>query len=252
MSCLLRPLKAPEHKRPFQPYPAAWCVHILPCIHASGVNACLIYSCTSPDWARPSAAILHAYGLARDQKDSSTAINLPLTVQSNLTSVIPGDLLQLSVCGPEMWFRSCQDKPHRGMHMMCEFMSPVHLPMCWPESMMQGEKQVGIWRLATLSAYTKHPRLHVCIGRSSRWPGNESIACNLHGYFCLCQPGTSVELPISLSKLRRLVQFRLGSHDLPIEQGRMVRPVVPRYLRQCSLCSWRALGDERHFMLECP
>ncbi len=38
------------------------------------------------------------------------------------------------------------------------------------------------------------------------------------------------ELPISLSKLRRLVQFWLGSHDLPIEQGRMVRPVVPRYL----------------------
>ncbi len=34
------------------------------------------------------------------------------------------------------------------------------------------------------------------------------------------------ELPISLSKLRRLVQFRLGSHDLPIEQGRMAMPVM--------------------------
>ncbi len=32
------------------------------------------------------------------------------------------------------------------------------------------------------------------------------------------------ELLISLSKLRRLMQFRLGSHDLPIEQGRMARP----------------------------
>ncbi len=60
------------------------------------------------------------------------------------------------------------------------------------------------------------------------------------------------ELLISLSKLRRLVQFRLGSHDLPIEQGRMARPVVPRCLRRCTLCSWRAHGDERHFMLECP
>ncbi len=29
------------------------------------------------------------------------------------------------------------------------------------------------------------------------------------------------ELPISLLKLRRLMQFRLGSHDLPIEQGRL-------------------------------
>ena len=60
------------------------------------------------------------------------------------------------------------------------------------------------------------------------------------------------ELPISLSKLRRLMQFRLGSHDLPIEQGRMAMPVVPRYLRRCTLCSRHAPGDERHFMLECP
>ena len=58
--------------------------------------------------------------------------------------------------------------------------------------------------------------------------------------------------PISLSKLRRLMQFRLGSHDLPIEQGRMARPIVPRYLRRCTLCSRHAPGDERHFMLECP
>ncbi len=36
------------------------------------------------------------------------------------------------------------------------------------------------------------------------------------------------ELPISLSKLRRLMQFGLGSHGLPIEQGHMARPVVPR------------------------
>ncbi len=58
------------------------------------------------------------------------------------------------------------------------------------------------------------------------------------------------ELPISLSKLRRLVQFRLGSHDLldlAIEQGRMARPVVLRYLRRWTLCSRGALGEERHF-----
>ncbi len=48
------------------------------------------------------------------------------------------------------------------------------------------------------------------------------------------------------------MQFRLGSHDLPIEQGRMARPIVPRYLRRCTLCSRHAPGDERHFMLECP
>ncbi len=35
-------------------------------------------------------------------------------------------------------------------------------------------------------------------------------------------------------------------------EGRMARPIVPRYLRRCTLCSRHAPGDERHFMLECP
>ncbi len=61
-----------------------------------------------------------------------------------------------------------------------------------------------------------------------------------------------LELPISLFRLRRLMQSRLGSHDLPIEQGCMARPIVPRYLRRCTLCSRHAPGDERHFMPECP
>ncbi len=42
------------------------------------------------------------------------------------------------------------------------------------------------------------------------------------------------------------------AHDLPIEHGRMARPIVPRYLRRCTLCSRHAPGDERHFTLECP
>ena len=57
------------------------------------------------------------------------------------------------------------------------------------------------------------------------------------------------ELPISLSKLRRLVRFRLGSHCLPVEQGRLDK--VPRFLRRCTLCTRHAPGDERHYMLEC-
>ena len=60
------------------------------------------------------------------------------------------------------------------------------------------------------------------------------------------------DLPISFRKLKMVVQFRLGSHNLPIEQGRMARPAVPRHLRRCTLCSHHAPGDERHYMLECP
>ena len=33
---------------------------------------------------------------------------------------------------------------------------------------------------------------------------------------------------MGISKLRALVQFRLGSHTLPIEQGRFARPALPR------------------------
>ena len=57
---------------------------------------------------------------------------------------------------------------------------------------------------------------------------------------------------ISLSKLRDLAQFRLGSHNVPIEQGRMARPAVPKLLRKSPLCAPHAIFDERHFVLECP
>lgn len=60
------------------------------------------------------------------------------------------------------------------------------------------------------------------------------------------------EMPISLSKLRRLIQSRVGSHSLPIARGRMARPVIPTFLQRCTLCMQHAPGYERHYMLECP
>ena len=44
------------------------------------------------------------------------------------------------------------------------------------------------------------------------------------------------ELPMSISKLWALVQFRLGSHSLPVEQGSFARPAVPRHLCWCAVC----------------
>ena len=55
-----------------------------------------------------------------------------------------------------------------------------------------------------------------------------------------------------ISRLQLLMQFRKGSHALSVEQGRLARPAIPRHLRQCSLCKTRALGDERHFVFDCP
>lgn len=52
------------------------------------------------------------------------------------------------------------------------------------------------------------------------------------------------ELPMSITRLQALVQSKVGSHTLPIEQGRVVKPGVPRHLHQCNLCS-TAVGNER-------
>ena len=58
------------------------------------------------------------------------------------------------------------------------------------------------------------------------------------------------EVPMSTAKLQRILRFRMGSHLLPIEQGRHLR--LPRHRRVCRLCHTGALGDKRHMLLECP
>ena len=60
------------------------------------------------------------------------------------------------------------------------------------------------------------------------------------------------ELPLPITKLRSLIHFRVGCHSLPIEQGRLAKPYVPRQLRRCTLCATRAQGDERHYVFDCP
>ena len=60
------------------------------------------------------------------------------------------------------------------------------------------------------------------------------------------------ELPMGISKLWAMVQFRLGSHTLPVEQGRFARPAVPRHLCRCAVCDTQAVGDELHCVFDCP
>ncbi len=62
------------------------------------------------------------------------------------------------------------------------------------------------------------------------------------------------ELPMSITKytkLRLLFHFRMGSHSLSVEQGRLAKPGVPKRLRSCTFCTGWALGDERHCIFEC-
>ena len=57
------------------------------------------------------------------------------------------------------------------------------------------------------------------------------------------------DVPIGIARLHRIFRFRMGSHLLPIEQGRHIN--LPRNRRVCRLCRTGALGDERHMLLEC-
>ena len=79
--------------------------------------------------------------------------------------------------------------------------------------------------------------------------------CTYHHWFgrpnkVHCEP--YYELPMSITRLRALVQFWFGSRSLPVEQGRFVRPSVPRHLRRCDLCNTQAVGDELHYIFDCP
>ncbi len=60
------------------------------------------------------------------------------------------------------------------------------------------------------------------------------------------------ELPLPVTKLRSIFHFRVGAHSLPVEQGRIEMPKVPRHLRRCTFCATNAIGDERHCVFDCP
>ena len=50
--------------------------------------------------------------------------------------------------------------------------------------------------------------------------------------------------------MRCLYRFRLGARTLPIEMGRRLR--MARVARVCPLCTSIHVGDERHYVFECP
>ena len=58
-----------------------------------------------------------------------------------------------------------------------------------------------------------------------------------------------IHLPINGAAMRRLVRFRVGSHDLPVEKGR--RQGILRAQRVCVKCSSAFVCDEHHVVFEC-
>ena len=58
------------------------------------------------------------------------------------------------------------------------------------------------------------------------------------------------ESPMGNAKLHRILRFCMGSHHLPVEEGRHFN--LPRAICVCNLCDTDASGDARHMLLECP
>ena len=49
---------------------------------------------------------------------------------------------------------------------------------------------------------------------------------------------------------KALLQFRIGSHKLPVNNRKHFN--VPRADRHCTHCDQSLMGDEIHFLYECP
>ena len=99
-------------------------------------------------------------------------------------------------------------------------------------------------RLASFDNLPQDPRLAPSAGVKlctyHRWFGRpQNAACPSYW-----------ESPMRNAKLHRILRFRMGSHHLPVEEGRHFN--LPRASRVCNLCNTDALGDERHMLLECP
>ncbi len=60
------------------------------------------------------------------------------------------------------------------------------------------------------------------------------------------------ELPLPVAELRSIIHLRVGAHSLPVEQGRIEMPQVPRHLHRYTFCATNAIGDERHCVFDCP
>ena len=65
-----------------------------------------------------------------------------------------------------------------------------------------------------------------------------------------CRKKSYVNLPLSASRLRQVLKFRMGCHGLPRDSGSWAG--VPRVDRVCRFCGIGSMGDERHIVFECP
>ena len=114
-----------------------------------------------------------------------------------------------------------------------------------PEAKARGQQYFdSIWSNIAINPRLA-PSTEVLFSTSKAWTwndldmSNQSPAEHLSSY-----------MPYPLRQL--LLRFRLGGHNLQVEEGRMSKHNTLREQRVCQCCTKNLVEDALHFMLECP
>ena len=85
-------------------------------------------------------------------------------------------------------------------------------------------------------------------------PSAGVVSCTYHQWFLpFSKRRRYCQLPVSGRRMQRFLQFRLGSHSLPIATGRFAGGQhLVRSDRVCSHCGGVSIADELHVVFECP
>ena len=85
-------------------------------------------------------------------------------------------------------------------------------------------------------------------------PSAGIVTCTYHQWFLpFSKRRRYCQLPVSARRMQRFLQFRLGSHSLPIATGCFAGGHhLPRSDRVCSHCGGASVADELHMVFECP
>lgn len=85
-------------------------------------------------------------------------------------------------------------------------------------------------------------------------PSAGVVSCTYHHWFrSFSKRRRYCQLPVSGRRMQRFLQFKLGSHNLPIVAGRFSGDQhVARTDRVCTHCGGTAVADELHIIHECP
>ena len=103
-----------------------------------------------------------------------------------------------------------------------------------------------------MSSFTSYVKTILFDQYLQKWRGNSDQSSKAFTYFSFKSEYAIEKYFISLPRTHylNLFKFRTGKHKLPVEVGRW--DDSPLDDRKCSLCTLDEVGDEYHYLLQCP